>query len=195
MRKALNTLIIISFCIFNVFFFFRLFFRINYPIAYGSSFKTASSESGVDVNLLFAIAKTESNFNPTIKSSAGAVGIMQIKEETAKFICEMNNENYEENRLFEPDYNIYLGAKYFKYLLDKFKNTKTALAAYNAGEGNVMKWLNNAGYSKNGVSLDEIPFKETREYVVKVERAMAVYKFFKTELAFVWQVVFFSLHF
>lgn len=179
MKKAVNILLIISIVLFNLFFVVKLVFRIVYPKTNLSAFESASNETGVDVYLLLSIAKVESSFNEKAKSSAGAIGIMQIKKESAKFICEITEEQFMEELLFDADYNIKLGSKYFKYLFDKFDNLKTALAAYNAGEGNVAKWLKHNDYSKDGKNLDKIPFKETAEYVRKIIKAYSVYKYLK----------------
>ena len=79
--------------------------------------------------------------------------------------------------------NIRFGCWYLKYLLDSFSgNRKTAVAAYNAGPGNVRKWLNDENYSKGG-ELDSIPFKETAQYVERVQRAYDKYtKLYANEL-------------
>ena len=69
-----------------------------------------------------------------------------------------------------------MGCWYIKRLLIQYNNVDTALAAYNAGSGNVSKWLKNEEYSKDGENLIIIPFKETREYVKKVSKARIQYK-------------------
>ena len=176
MKKTINILIIIFACLFGVFFFVGLYFHVNYPILYKEEINKYSQEQGVDKALIFAIAKTESGFNENAKSSAGAVGIMQIKPETANFVCSFSGEVFDEQKLFDSDYNIKLGTAYFKYLLNKFGDTETALAAYNAGEGNVLKWLQNESYSDDGKTLKNIPFAETREYAQKVLKNYKVYK-------------------
>lgn len=107
------------------------------------------SKYAVDPNLVKAIIHTESAFNPYAVSSAGAEGLMQLMPETAGMV--------EVPDSFDPYANIEGGVKYFKYLLDKFHgNVRLSLAAYNAGENNVLKY--------NGIP----PFRETQEYVKKV---------------------------
>lgn len=114
-----------------------------------SYFNEASSIFGVSTDLLKAIAKTESNFNPSAVSSAGAVGIMQLMPETAQNLGVINSYDAREN--------IFGGAKLISQLLIKYNgDTSLALAAYNAGSGNVDKY--------GGIP----PFKETQNYVVKV---------------------------
>ena len=78
--------------------------------------------------------------------------------------------------LFESDTNIKIGCKYLSYLFDKFEDETVALASYNAGEGVVMRWLEDSRYSADKKTLKKIPYEETREYVAKVQKAKAVYK-------------------
>lgn len=114
-----------------------------------SIFEEAAKKYNVPVDLLRAIGKAESNFDPNVVSSAGAQGVMQLMPATAKYLGVQDS--------FDPEQNIMGGAKYISQLLDKYDgDVKLSLAAYNAGMGNVAKY--------GGIP----PFKETQNYVVKV---------------------------
>lgn len=112
-------------------------------------FEAAAQKYQVPVNLLKAVGKAESNFNPDTISHAGAQGVMQLMPQTAKSLGVVD--------AFDPEQNIMGGAKYLSQMLDRYDgDVKLALAAYNAGSGNVAKY--------GGVP----PFKETQNYVKKV---------------------------
>ena len=86
------------------------------------------------------------------------------------------NIEYKEEYLFEADYNIKLGTYYLAYLENKFEDTTVVLCAYNAGEGVVQGWLNNIQYSKDGKTIDVIPYSQTEAYTQKVLNSLKIYE-------------------
>jgi soluble lytic murein transglycosylase-like protein len=116
---------------------------------YAPHIQAASEKSGVSAALIEAVITAESAFNPLAISRTGAVGLMQLMPATAARFGVTDRT--------DPAQNIMGGAKYLFFLLNKFDSPKLAIAAYNAGEGNVMKHGNKIP-----------PFKETQKYVPKV---------------------------
>lgn len=151
--------------------------RKAFPVKYEEYITNYSEENGLDPYMVYAIIRTESSFDPDAKSSAGAGGLMQLMPSTAIWVAQMNGiEDFDETSILEPEMNIKIGCLYLKYLSDKFGgNTVNILAAYNGGENNVLKWLENKAYSKDGENLDTIPFNETKNYVRKVKTAHEIY--------------------
>jgi soluble lytic murein transglycosylase len=129
-------------------------------------------EYGIDANLILAVIKAESRFDENAVSKKGAKGLMQIMPETAQFISEMLESQFDEDDLFNYRLNIKYGTFYLRYLTDKYEDLLCVLAAYNAGEGNVLKWLDN----NERLSIESIPFQQTRIYVEKVLRYYGDYK-------------------
>jgi soluble lytic murein transglycosylase len=135
-----------------------------------------SSRFGVDLSLVKAIMKKESNLNSNAVSNKGAVGLMQIMPKTALEIAtQLNIPDYSYAKLQEPQINIMFGAYYINKLLKYYNNNLIlALAAYNAGIGNVDNWYTeNPNISKR---ISKIPFKETRRYVRSIIYTYKVYQ-------------------
>lgn len=123
--------------------------EVNYSEDLEGIFQEAADTYGISANLLKAVAKAESDFDPNCTSSAGAMGIMQLMPETAKSLGVTD--------AYDVYQNIMAGAKYLSENLDIFNgNTSLALAAYNAGRGAVKKY--------NGIP----PYNETQNYVKKI---------------------------
>jgi soluble lytic murein transglycosylase len=114
------------------------------------------------------VIETESKFNPNAHSDAGAVGLMQLTPTTAKGIAlYTGGHDFRLSDLTNPEINVRYGAWYLRHLLNRYRNERLALAAYNAGEQNVDSW------QKAHVGIQ---FKETRDYVDKVERLKTIYR-------------------
>ncbi len=145
-----------------------------YPLTYKEQITNYSKEFSLNPHLIFAVVKVESSFNKNAVSSKGAKGLMQITEPTASFIASMLGEiNYD---LFDVATNVRFGTKYISYLLNKFNSLDTAIVAYNAGEGNVARWLSSEKYSKDGITLNTVPFPESREYLIKIKKTFEKYE-------------------
>lgn len=151
--------------------------KIIYPTEYSEYVEKYSEENGLDKYLVYAIIKAESNFNPDIKSKADAIGLMQLMEETAVERSNIIDENtIETYDLYDPETNIRLGTSYYAYLLGLFDNNAIlAIAAYNAGLGNVQEWINDGIIKKDGSDIENIPYKETSNYVRKILRDYQMY--------------------
>ncbi len=149
--------------------------KIIYPLKYTEYVEKYSADFGIDKNLLYAVIKTESSFNPEAVSSADAVGLTQITPETFEWLKTKLGEEDESLSLTDPETSIKYGAFFLGYLLDEFENTDTALAAYHAGRGRVNDWLEDEKISPDGKNLAEIPVKETAHYVRKVNKALNIY--------------------
>ena len=144
------------------------FVIIVFPSKYKKEIETACAAYGVEVPLVQAVIWTESKYKPAAVSAAGAEGLMQLMPSTARFICERTAVEYDPELLTDPAYSIRLGVWYLSYLTTKFAGEAQVLAAYNAGEGTVAKWL--------AQGLTEIPYKETRTYVKRVINVRRLYR-------------------
>ena len=149
--------------------------KLVYPIKYSEYVEKYSAEFGIDKNLLYAVIKTESSFNPDAVSNADAVGLTQITPETLDWIKFRLGEEDVEADLHDPETSIRYGAFLIGYLLDEFQSTDTAAAAYHAGMNRVKGWLEDKNLSSDGKSLSEIPIPETAHYVRKINKALNAY--------------------
>lgn len=147
-----------------IFFVFAAVIAIDlaFPIRYLNHIKKYCREYSVEPSLVLAVIWTESKYNPNAMSSAGACGLMQLMPSTAKWLA---GEEFDEQKLFDPEFNIKFGVIYLSYLEKSFDGDYV-LAAYNAGEGNVREWIYNDG---------EIRFPETKDYVKKVRAVQKLY--------------------
>ena len=145
----------------------------QYPLKYQSYVEASAKEFSLEKELIYAIIRTESKFDPYAESSAGAKGLMQLREETAQDCAKrLQFKRFSPDMLFEPEINIRLGCYYFSQLLKQYQgNLQLAIAAYNGGPGNVDKWLKNPQYTDEKGNLSYIPFLETQNYVKRVNDA------------------------
>ncbi len=153
-----------------------------YPKGYSDIIEANAVQYGVDKALLFALVECESGFDPYAVSSVGALGLTQITPETFQWLQTKTGEEYSTDALYDPDVSVKYGAFFLSLLLEEFGDTKTALAAYHAGRGQVNEWLINPDYSKDSATLDSIPFDDTAAYTAKVMRVRDLYcKIYKME--------------
>ncbi len=143
--------------------------RLWYPLRYSTNVRVYASQDHLDPALLAAVIETESKFDATARSDAGAVGLMQLTPNTAKGIAQYTGgSRFRVTDLTNPDINMRYGAWYLGHLLKRYDgNERLALAAYNAGEDNVDRW------QREHVGIQ---FEETRDYVDKVERLKKIYR-------------------
>ncbi len=142
--------------------------RLWYPLRYSTNVRVYASQDHLDAALLAAVIESESKFNANARSSAGAVGLMQLTPTTAKGIAQYTGgSRFRLSDLTNPDINIRYGAWYLGHLMNKYGDERLALAAYNAGQDNVDRWR------QQHVGIQ---FGETRDYVSKVERLKKIYR-------------------
>ena len=154
--------------------------RIFYPKLHEEFVSMYSDEYGVDENLVFAVIKAESNFQEDAVSHKDALGLMQIMKETAEDVARKYNIeidfNNSEREILNVQNNIKIGTKYLAVLLEKYKNIEVAVAAYNAGIGTVDNWIEKEIIKSNGSDIENIPYKETNNYVRKILRNYKIYQ-------------------
>jgi soluble lytic murein transglycosylase len=142
--------------------------RARYPLQYGAIVREQARQKDLDPALVAAVIYQESRFHREARSSSGAIGLMQLKPETAMGIAlRTGGTAFQVSDLTDPAINIRYGAWYLRNLFEKYRNERLVLAAYNAGQGNVDRWLANG---------QQIGFAETRAYVASVARLKHVYR-------------------
>ena len=178
MKKFITILITIAFILLIIFGGFIFIMKQIYPKKYENIVEKYAEEYQIDENMIFALIKAESNFEEDVISNRGAVGLMQLMESTAEEIASnLNYNDFVVEDLKEPEVNIQCGVRYFSELLNHYQNNYLlALTAYNAGIGNVEKWIENGVIQPDGSDIENIPFQETNMYVRKILRDYDIYK-------------------
>jgi peptidoglycan lytic transglycosylase len=152
--------------------------EVTLPLRHEDIIRQQASEKDLDPALIAGVIYAESHFRDQT-SHAGAKGLMQLMPETADYIAEKSGGTaFVQGDLATPQVNIAYGSWYLRYLLDKYDGREAlALAAYNAGQGNVDEWLAEVGArGERFRAADHIPFPETRDYVKKVLAAREDYR-------------------
>jgi soluble lytic murein transglycosylase len=143
------------------------YWRTLYPLAFFDPIRQISSQQRVNPLLTTSLIRQESKFSPVVKSPVGAIGLMQVIPDTAKFAAHrIGLKKYE---LTKPEDNLRLGTWYLKFTHDRVKDDSVlAIAGYNAGPGNVTKWVKQFGTEDLDEFIEQIPFEETQNYVKNV---------------------------
>ena len=178
-KKILIFLIIILIILVIVGIFKDKFLKIIYPKTYEEIVSIYAEKYKVEEDLVFALIKAESNFKQDAVSHRNAIGLMQLMEETAidvakKYGININLENAKEE-IKNVQNNINIGTKYLSVLLETYGNIEVAVAAYNAGIGTVNTWIDKGIIKSDGSDIENIPYKETNNYVRKILRNYKIY--------------------
>jgi soluble lytic murein transglycosylase len=147
------------------------------PLQDASVIRQQAAEKHLDPALIAAVIYAETKFDPR-PSSAGAEGLMQILPSTAEFLAHLSGGvRFQTDDLATPAINIAYGSYYLRYLLDHYEgNEMLAVAAYNAGLSNVDEWVADAHAQGRELTVEAIPFPQTREYVRRVQSAQRAYR-------------------
>lgn len=182
-RKSISLAcgLLLFFCCFAVYFLSQTeWMQKNYlyPYPYRETVEHYASTYGVDSSLAAGVIQAESRFRVDVQSHRGAVGLMQLMPDTAEWIAgQVGDRRYSIDRLADPEVNIRYGIWYLAALQKEFDgNDILALAAYNAGRGNVQDWMELYGWGQDFSDVNKIPYAETREYVVRVLKYQRKYE-------------------
>ncbi len=150
----------------------------GYPRHYGDLFSRNATANRLSEAMVFSLAKAESNFTAGVKSHAGAIGLMQLMPATARMTARYKGKSpFNPLWLTDPEYNIRLGTRHLRELLDTYhQDTIYSLAAYNAGGGAVNRWKSSFGHLTRDEFVENIPYQETRDYVKKIVAYMSLYR-------------------
>ncbi len=179
LRKTLFIVLIIIFIFYILFGIIKIqniILKKIYPTKYEEYVSKFSEEYKVDKNLIYAVIKAESNFDEGAVSNKGATGLMQLMPSTAMQVSKSANLICNENNLKQANININLGVKYISELIEKYDNKEVALAAYNAGTGNIDNWIEKGIIKRDGSDIENVPYKETNNYVRKILRDYKIYE-------------------
>ena len=180
-EALMRSVVIISILILSIIcgllfqFFYDKYERNAYPKEYEEYVEKYASQYGVPEYIVYAVIKTESGYDSGAVSEVGAVGLMQMMPDTFNWLTTLTKENLDKGLLYDPETNIKYGTYYLSYLYLKYGSWDTVYAAYNAGEGNVDEWLGEALKADGAKKLGEVPFKETENYIKKVNKAVEIY--------------------
>lgn len=167
-RQTLPLRIVVCFAVFLILLVFAIVgLKLLYPFPYRNAILASAKLYELDVHLLLSVIRTESRFRQQAVSPVGAIGLMQIMPTTGAWIADKKGiQDFHADDLYDPETNIHLGSWYLHYLIERFTDIETALAAYNAGPGAVDRWAESKGEM----------FSETAQFVRRVRKAESVYR-------------------
>ena len=162
----------------------RQFEYASYPRTYAEYVEKEAKECHLEPALVYAVIKQESGFDPKCVSNAGAIGLMQIMPDTGEWAAkELGTNKFSTQDLLEPEKNLRIGTWYLNYLKRYFNgNDYLALASYNAGHRNVSRWIREGIWSGDSVKIEQIPFPETKKYLIKIILYRRIYSYLYPEL-------------
>ncbi len=151
--------------------------KLAYPSWFQEEMLEATRDHAFDYRIFQGLVREESSFNEKAQSHAGARGLSHLMPATARTVAGWMGVSVSNSRLFDALLNLSIGARYFSYLLERYKgNPFMAMAAYNAGEGNVGKWLSAHPGRPTDEFIEYIVFRETRRYVKRVSNSWQTYR-------------------
>jgi soluble lytic murein transglycosylase len=152
--------------------------RIIFPLDYWPLITKYSKAHDLDPFLMAALMAQESTFTAEIRSSANAIGLMQLIPGTGRRVArQLGIRNFATSHLTRPETNVRLGMRYFKDLMVRFGGAHYALAGYNAGEARVDRWIAERPPLPADEFVDDIPFPETQNYVKRILGTAEDYRF------------------
>ncbi len=152
-------------------------YRLVYPVLVRETLIESSKANGLDPSMVASLIRQESNFNPRATSPVGARGLMQLMPSVGRTLARGQGvAGYSDESLYDPTINITLGTRHLSGLFRRTSNLERVLAAYNAGESRVTRWITKAGANDPEMFTERIPFVETRDYVRAIIRNRAFYR-------------------
>ncbi|MBI1731365.1 MAG: transglycosylase SLT domain-containing protein [Gammaproteobacteria bacterium] len=150
---------------------------VRFPMAYRDGLEKHAGQRDLDLAWVFSLVRQESAFVEDARSSAGALGLMQVMPATGRQTARVLGwKNFSPAQLTQSTTNIPIGTAYLHQMLNHFDgNIVLATAAYNAGPGNVSRWLPPSGCSEPDMWIEQIPFTETRKYVQRILYFASIY--------------------
>lgn len=153
-----------------------IFKRDTYQKEYSNEVAKYSEEFGIDENFVYAVIKVESNFEPYAKSNAGAIGLMQIIEDSFNWVSgKLDEDTLVFEDMYIPENSIRYGCYMLSYLYNKYNSYELTAAAYHSGMSTVDKWIADGTVSQNNPDVNNFVGDNTRHYVKKIMRAFDKY--------------------